>query len=679
MTQSPLRHFIQTYQRLFDKLINSENSKILEENELTLLGYILSPILFSASVVSIIVGIIWNYSLLEIFMSFLVLFISSQIVQLIYKMHLGSKLKLHLISFVTIICLADGYLIYYDNITFLFWFMLVTVSLLAIINTNKIYILYVTCFYIIAYFYTLIFKYYDNIHLDKTFYGILLFMIVLVQTVSIIMNRFYTRLISGKLTQYATLATKKEEVTALYEEIVATEEELREQNIVLSNYTLEIESNQKRLEYLAYNDTLTGLPNRKYFMEQLDILLDISTDESHSFAVVFIDLDHFKRVNDSLGHSAGDILLIQVATRLMEKIDTKDILGRIGGDELAMLIRRKISDEQLLSYLENLVKLFNEPFQIDHVATKVTASFGISMWPQDGLNAEDLLKAADVAMYKAKDLGRNTIQFYRNDMKNEVLSKIQLENRLINAIVNNELYLVYQPIFNPQTHTIESFEALLRWELPDHGPISPAVFIPFAEDIGLINRLGEWVIEQACIKIQEINATMNRKYTIAINVSAVQMKDKDFVAKIKRIINKTQVLPSCMEFEITESVFIHNMEQAVHVLKSIKDLGINIAMDDFGTGYSSLSYLMKLPIDKLKIDKSFIDEIQKSDQKNNLIKSIISMAHSLDLTVVAEGVETELQLSYLQQQQCNLVQGYLLSRPLMDEAVVDFIKNHIRQ
>lgn len=674
---TPLKKFFTSKQEIFETLANAEDQETLDTNEILVLASIFSPILFIAAFVGSIVGILWEFSFLELLISFICLLFSSISIHIISRLPLKATIKLHLISLFTVLCLIDGYLLFYQHISLIFWFMLFTVTLLAVINTNRLFLLYVSCFYIIAYVITIKFFNYTKITLDRPFYGFLLFMIILIQIVAYVINRFYKRIIYSKLAQYSSLMIKNDEISALYEEIMATEEELRHQNITLSNYTNEIQANQKRLEYLAYNDTLTGLPNRKYFMEQLDVLLDISDENSHSFAVVFIDIDHFKRINDSMGHAAGDILLIEVADRLLKRIDHKDILGRIGGDELAMLIRRKISNELLLAYIEELVELFNEPFYLDQYATRVTASFGISIWPQDGNTAEDLLKAADVAMYKAKELGRNTIQFFRSEMKNEVMSRIQIENRLVKAIDNNELYLEYQPVFDATSNAVVSFEALLRWNIPEYGKVSPAVFIPFAEDTGIIHRFGEWVIEQACAKINEMKHVYNKEIVIAINVSPLQIKDKLFIKKIKKIIDNAQIQTHSLEFEITESVFIHNMDQAIQILESLRSLGIKIAMDDFGTGYSSLSYLMKLPIDTLKIDKSFINEIEKDHKRNNLIGSIISMAHSLDLKVVAEGVETEIQLEFLKKESCNYIQGYLLSRPLNQEQLTTFIEANL--
>lgn len=674
---SPLKNFYTTNLEIFESLANAEDQETLDTNEILLLASILSPIFFIAAFVGSIVGVLWEFSFLQLLISFICLIFSSISVIIIGKLPLRANVKLHLISLITVICLIDGYLLFYRHITFIFWFMLFTVTMIAILNTNRLFLLYISSFYLIAFLVTLKFFYYTEVTLDRPFYGFLLFMLVLIQIVAYVINRFYKKIIYSKLAQYSNIVNKNDEISALYEEIMATEEELRYQNVTLNTYTKEIQANQKRLEYLAYNDTLTGLPNRKYFMEQLDVFLDMSDENSHSFAVVFIDLDHFKRINDSMGHAAGDILLIEVADRLLKRIDSKDILGRIGGDELAMLIRRKISNEHLLAYIEELVELFNEPFHLDQLATRVTASFGISIWPQDGETAEDLLKAADVAMYKAKELGRNTIQFFKSEMKSEVLSRIQMENRLIKAIDNHELYLEYQPLFDSTSKSVVSFEALLRWNIPEYGKVSPAIFIPFAEDTGIIHRFGEWVIEQACEKINEIKNTYQKEIVIAINVSPLQIKDKFFVKKLKKIIDAAQVPPRCIELEITESVFIHNMEQAIHVLESIRSLGIKIAMDDFGTGYSSLSYLMKLPIDILKIDKTFIDEIHKDVKKNNLIGSIIAMAHNLDLKVVAEGVETDIQLDYLKKESCNYIQGYLLSRPLNQEQLTPFIEHNL--
>lgn len=662
---------------LFDSLINSSNSTELGYYELLLTSNILAPILCIAGIIGILVGLKWNLSTLSIVLFFIAFTISAVCIHFISRTIFNNVFKTHIIALLTSICSFITFIIYYERITVIFWFILILITLIAIINTNRIFLIYISILYYITFIIIITVYRSDVVMTDSTFYAILFLMLLLIQNVSILSNAFYRKIIYRKILQFQDISSQKEEMSGLYEEILATEEELRDQNIKLNHYTDEIKSNQERLEYLAYNDTLTGLPNRKFFLEQLEIFVDMSEENGHSFAVVFIDLDNFKKINDSLGHAAGDVLLIQVANRLSAALDHKDILGRLGGDELALLIRRRISNELLLSYIQGICNLFNEPFKLENITTKVTASFGISIWPQDGINSEELLKAADVAMYKAKDMGRNAIQFYKKDMKDEILSKLEMENNLIKSIEKNELFIEYQPLFDTPTKKVTGFEALLRWDLPGIGRISPSIFIPFAEDIGFIQELGEWVIKETCKKINDIKARFHKDIVIAINVSSLQMKNLDFVHTVKRIIEEEGVNASSLEFEITESIFINNMAQAILVLNKIKELGIRISMDDFGTGYSSLSYLMRLPIDTLKIDKTFIDEIHADDQKNSLIGGIISMAHSLNMNVVAEGVETSTQLDFLEGEKCNIIQGFLLGRPLGADQLDAFIKTNL--
>ncbi|MDP2843061.1 MAG: EAL domain-containing protein, partial [Acetobacterium sp.] len=397
---------------------------------------------------------------------------------------------------------------------------------------------------------------------------------------------------------------------------------------------------------------------------------------SNRFALVFIDLDNFKKINDSMGHGAGDLLLKQVTARLKNALDEKDLLGRLGGDEMAILIRRQISDEKILGETQKLLNLLGNPFRLDDKSVIMTASFGIAIWPADARNSNDLLKAADTAMYKAKEMGKNCVQFYRKEMKTEVLYKMELENQMIEAFEKEMFFVEYQPIVDVVDQNKSSFEALLRWEAPGRGLVSPVEFIPMAEEIGLISDLGEWVLRQACEKIREVKQQFDIDIGIAVNVSAVQMKQEGFLEGIKAVIRETDTPPDRLTFEITESVFIGNMAQAFKIIRDLKEFGVMISLDDFGTGYSSLSYLMQLPIDVLKIDRSFIAAIQKTEKNNRIVGSIIEMVHGLGIEVVAEGVEEILQFDFLKDNKCDRIQGYLMSRPLGDAAMAEYLLKH---
>lgn len=467
--------------------------------------------------------------------------------------------------------------------------------------------------------------------------------------------------------KFAEARRQKEELLTLYEEIAATEEELSQQNKQLVEYNLAMKENEEKLNYLAFFDVLTELPNRKMVINRLDLLITLSTKKQMNFAVVFIDLDNFKRINDSMGHHAGDMLLQAVALRLKSLIHQDDMLGRLGGDEFALIIQRQLKDENILEYVESLRAVLLDSFLIERAEISISASFGISIYPRDGHNSVELLKCADTAMYKTKDYGKNGVQFFCKEMKDDILKIMEFENKLLASIRNGELSLVFQPQYAAATKKLRGFEVLTRWQSAELGYISPVKFIPVAEGMGFIVTMGEWILRKACEKFKYIQNKYNIYTVISVNISAVQIMEPMFVKMVKNVLEETEFNAKYLEFEVTESVFISSVEYVSGVLKDLKELGISIALDDFGTGYSSLSYLQKLPIDTLKIDKSFIDTLNNTNERKQIVGSIISLVHQMDMWVVAEGVENEIQLNYLQKHDCDCIQGFLWGRPLDEE------------
>jgi len=459
---------------------------------------------------------------------------------------------------------------------------------------------------------------------------------------------------------------QNEELGMLYEEIKATEEELSEQNRQLHEFNRILQQNEQKLNFLALYDSLTELPNRKMIFDRLELLIRISKTEHMQFSLIFIDLDNFKKVNDSLGHHAGDILLKAAVERLKSVIHPEDLLGRLGGDEFALIIQRHLHEKEMLYYLEGIKEALLEPFIIEDSKFTISASLGVSMFPQDGDSATDIMKSADTAMYKAKEQGRNNVQFYSIEMKNEILRRIEFESILRDAIEHKKLHLVFQPQYRTAPKKLRGIEVLARWNSEILGFVSPAEFIPVAEETGMIIPLGEWIIRTACQRSKKIFDNYQINLVMSINISAVQIMEPSFVSMVKSIIQETQCNPKNIEFEITESVFISSMEYVTNILNELKQLGIRIALDDFGTGYSSLNYLQTLPIDTLKIDKSFISSIDQQHRKP-IVGSIISLVHQMDISVVAEGVENETQLHYLNDQHCDYIQGFYWGKPLPDD------------
>lgn len=425
-----------------------------------------------------------------------------------------------------------------------------------------------------------------------------------------------------------------------------------------------IKHSQERLDYLAYHDPLTSLPNRLLLNDRIDHALQHAHRENGKIALFFIDLDRFKNVNDSLGHPVGDQLLKKVASRIKSMIREGDTLARLGGDEFVILLEDISSTKDLAILAKKVIEIFVDPFFIIGHELQLTISLGISLYPRDGLDSATLIKNADAAMYRAKEVGRNNYQFYTSALTSVVFERLILESALRQALKNNELILHYQPQYSLTTKKLIGAETLIRWQHPQMGLVYPEKFIPLAEETGLIYSIGEWVLQSACAQMQQWLRDGLPIETIAVNVSAYQCQRREFIDTVKTALQLSQLAPKHLELEITESILMQQIEKGADILDELKRLGIRIGIDDFGTGYSSLSYLRQLPIHKLKIDKSFINDITQDGNDAAITCAVIALGHSLQLTVLAEGVETQNQLDFLIRQGCHEAQGYLYSIPV---------------
>lgn len=438
---------------------------------------------------------------------------------------------------------------------------------------------------------------------------------------------------------------------------------------------------QQQIHTLAYFDLVTGLPNRAQLNEQLNYVLKTAQRNGTQFAVMFLDLDHFKQVNDTLGHDAGDDLLQQVATRLTSVVretdsvsrtgamaedepGTRHTVARLGGDEFVVLLGHINRAEDAARVAERLATSISEPYSLGNVDVNVTTTVGISVFPDDGEDAETLMKHADVAMYHAKEQGRNGYQFYSHGIHQLALARFSMERDLKIAIEEGQFSLVYQPKLRADTLEFTGVEALVRWNHPEKGTISPAEFIPLAEETGQIIPLGSWVLETACRQAQAwVDKGLDNIY-MAVNCSPMQFTRGNIVSDIDNALELSGLDPNLLEIELTENLFLENVDHGIKVLNRMKQLGICIAIDDFGTGYSSLSYLKRLPVDKLKVDRIFVDGIDTDAGNQAIVAALVTLSHNLDLTVVAEGVETDEQLALLRELDCDEAQGFLLSYPL---------------
>lgn len=420
---------------------------------------------------------------------------------------------------------------------------------------------------------------------------------------------------------------------------------------------------ESRLQRLATHDTLTGLPNRTLLNERVQQMLD-GGPRDMPVAVMFIDLDRFKEVNDSYGHEAGDVLLREVAHRLRRALRPSDIVARLGGDEFVVAAYCAIGAASAASIAQKLLTTLDAPIDIGPQEVVIGASIGISMFPEHAHTKELLFQSADTAMYRAKAAGRNGYLFFAAEMTVEARTRMTLELSLRHALARQEFVLHYQPRIDLRSMTIVGMEALIRWNHPELGQVSPLQFIPIAEETGLIEGIGEWVLEEACLQTRRMMEKFGRPLCISVNMSARQLKCRAIVGQVQAALQKAGLPPSLLELELTESTLIENIENSARVLKELKGLGLRLAVDDFGTGYSGLAYLRRFPLDVLKLDRSFVLQQDDDDQNFEFIKAFVDMAHALKMSVVAEGVETSETLQFLRNAACDEAQGYFLAKPL---------------
>ncbi|MGU9807926.1 EAL domain-containing protein [Pseudomonas sp. Fig-3] len=430
----------------------------------------------------------------------------------------------------------------------------------------------------------------------------------------------------------------------------------------------ERKASEQRIHRLAYYDALTHLPNRTLFQDRLHTALQSAERQKNWVVLMFLDLDRFKPINDSLGHAAGDRMLKEMATRLLGCVADDDTVARMGGDEFTLLLQPRSSREMALNrainVAEQILASLVRPFVLEGREFFVTASIGIALSPQDGNELSQLMKNADTAMYHAKERGKNNFQFYQADMNASALERLELESDLRHALEQNEFVLYYQPQFSGDGKRLTGAEALLRWRHPRRGLVPPGDFIPVLEELGLVVDVGDWVISEASRQLKTWHQAKVRVPKVSVNISARQFSDGQLGTRIANILRSTGLPPACLELELTESILMREVSEAMQILAGLKNLGLSIAVDDFGTGYSSLNYLKQFPIDVLKIDRTFVDGLPSGEQDAQIARAIIAMAHSLNLAVIAEGVETHEQLDFLREHGCDEVQGYLFGRPM---------------
>jgi len=431
----------------------------------------------------------------------------------------------------------------------------------------------------------------------------------------------------------------------------------------------------ERIEYLASHDSLTGLPNREMFNELLRHAIEVACRHQRRFAMLFIDLDRFKVINDSLGHDAGDILLTEIGNRLRETLRSSDVVARLGGDEFVVILEETAEREDVERIAHNLLSVLGEPMQLSGHECHTTASIGIAMYPSDGSDVQTLIKNADMAMYFAKEDGKNGFRFFTKDTRTQSIERLTLETALRRALDRNQFALHYQPKVDMATGQITGVEALLRWTHPELGVLPPMQFIPLAEETGLIVPIGRWVLKEACAQNMAWQRRGLRRISMAVNLSPRQFVDQHLLQDIDEALAASGMSPVLLQLEVTESMVMRNVSRAVKVLDAIQSRGIRLAIDDFGTGYSSMSLMKQFPIDTIKIDRSFVRDLPKDSEDQAIAQAIISMGKALGMTVVAEGVETTEQETFLRDHACDEMQGYLFSKPVPPQQMADLLRS----
>lgn len=432
----------------------------------------------------------------------------------------------------------------------------------------------------------------------------------------------------------------------------------------------EIRERDRKLKKIAYTDNLTGLPNRAFMFKELKRLM--KENPNSYLGIIYFDMDNFKRINDTYGHPLGDELLYQFSKRLKKNISCDNIFVRLGGDEFILVVPDNRSKEKINLCIKKLMESVAEPFECTGKLINITVSIGIGVYPENGTRISELIQCADMAMYAAKENGKNTYRFFDSKMKNKLQKEVNIEQALRKALLNNEFMLLFQPQVN-MSKQIRGFEALVRWNSKDIGNVSPLDFITIAEENGMIIEIGKWILKTSCEFIKIVNEKYKCDFIVSVNISPIELKDSNFFNTLTNIIDSTKIKPKWLEIEITENVMIDSLEEVLIKLKQIKELKIKISLDDFGTGFSSLSYLGKLPADTLKIDKGFIKDISSNMHNQKMVESIIAMSHKLGINVIAEGIEEETQFEILKKMNCDNIQGYYIKKPSSLKDISDFI------
>jgi len=617
---------------ILDSILKSSNKQEIKNNGNDLMSFVMSLTILFAGIASFIVGLLWHLETQAVVFQLVLFLLFSLFIMYIRLRVDNQRIKIHLVSIMVSICVVNSYFLFYDSMSVLFWFIVIIVAFIACLTVDKTLLFYVYAI-MIALYLTTIYRNDAMIVVDATLKVALLIMLLMIVAITYLIHILYNNVIVRQAIQYSKI----------------------------EKYNNLLKEQSHQLEKLAFFDTLTGLPNRKMLTEEMAFLIERCKKKGCKFIVAFIDIDDFKNINDTMGHDVGDIVLIEISNKIQEFIHQSDFVARLGGDELALIITRPLDEESLVAYLDSLCKYIYKPMEVNGKKLTLSISVGSSVYPDDGEKISDLLRSADTAMYKTKSMGKNSFNLFHVDMQEEIINKISIENELKKAIDREEFSLVYQPLLSSRKKTLVGYEVLIRWNSSKYGTISPLEFIPIAESLGIIIDIGNWVVKNACIDFAKFRGKEN--LYLSINVSPLEFMQEQYAKNMFELVTKNNVEPNQVMLEITETLLIKEPIEVNRIIRELRSYGFRVALDDFGTGYSSLNYLLSMEIDVLKIDKTFINAMSTNEKTQNIIASIIKMAHNLDLEVVAEGVEVKEQKDALEDMNCDLLQGYLIGYP----------------
>ncbi|MGE5627465.1 MAG: putative bifunctional diguanylate cyclase/phosphodiesterase [Solirubrobacterales bacterium] len=634
-----------------------EDPELIGIYENIMVSMFASVLLFSASIVNFIVR---YYLIQESFTA--CIFSSSILLMLGIGFEIASRAKLtsktmtiviSMLSFATTVFICTDY---YYIIGPAVWTAAFIQVLLAMIRITKTMLYFLTSAIVVCSFLVFMNSYnWVYYQMSSIYYTVQFVLFLIICIIALGVHKVYANRYLKIREQYQESRKNNEDIVCLYEKVAASEEINR---------------------YLAYHDHLTGLPNRMFLSEQLNRAIQLSNRKEKFLAVIFLDLDNFKMVNDSMGHTTGDKLLMESSKRLVGILRECDIISRIGGDEFIILVEDAENMDSIKLVAEKILSNLKRPFKINNQEFFVTTSIGISVYPNDGVDADTLIRNADIAMYTSKANGGNQFILCTDEMKNKGVENARLSNYLYHAIERNELELYYQPQVNTVTNKIVGLEALIRWNNKELGLVMPGTFIPVAEKTGLIIPIGNWILERACRQNKAWQEAGLFNIPVSVNMSVRQFQDRNIVERVKEILAETGLEAKYLELEITESVVMKEINYIVEILRAFKKMGISISIDDFGTEYSSLNYLKHLPVDRIKIAMPFIHGIDVSNNDEAITKAIIILAKNMGVRVIAEGVETKKQFEFLSKRMCEEIQGYYYYKPMPAKEIEKLLYNN---